>query len=176
MKRLIPLLLLTPSIAFSGAPLASQQYQDWIAGGVPNMTMNGAATTNSAGDTLAEFCYPDRHCEWRFTIKVGCDPTAKGIVLINGEEAFSASSVTCLGQLTDDKAEYTYRIENWKELEGILAATGEVAIVLPMKGTMVKVFRFSTKGAIGATAYIGGPIVGERQSVGEARQNSDTTL
>jgi hypothetical protein len=176
MHRLIPFLVLAPSVALSGATLPTQLYEDWTAASAQNMLI--AATNNSAGDTLAEFCYQDGHCEWRFSAQVQCDPTTKGLVLINGEEAYDWSAVTCLGQLVDDKSEYTYRIENWKALEGVLAETGEVAIVLPMKETMVKVFRFSTKGAIGATAYIGGPIVGERQSVGEARQrqSSDTTL
>jgi hypothetical protein len=181
MKSSIALVVLSLSIAASSgfaAELPDQQYQDWYGGSDKANTFTSAITLNADHDGLGEFCYrSDKHCEWRFGTKTECKKDgSKQMVMINGSATYNVVQVTCLG-FSKGIDLYMYAILDWKSLEEILRDrdNDKIAFAIPLSGSMFRVLRFSTRGALEATAYAGGPITGEQHSVEEAR-NMDATL
>lgn len=175
MKKLIGAFLI-PALALAG-DLQPKTYGDWVASSARGYNFNMAYTSNANNEDLAEYCYTDSgQCEWRFHINIICKNGTQGLVLINGENAYDYSVTTCLGILGSDPSKYTYKIENWRRLEEILNSSAQIGIAMPMIGGAFRVLRWSARGAVSATAYIGGPIVGERHDVGEKSTPTDTTL
>lgn len=166
------------SSALAGSGLQDQQYQDWFGGSDKAGTFTMAATFNVDHDGFGEFCYrSDHHCEWRFGTQTECKSDgSKQIVMINGSLNYDVVAVTCLG-FSKDVNLYMYRVLEWKKLEEILKdpQNEKIAIAIPLSGSMFRVLRFSTRGVVEATAYAGGPIMGEQHTVEEAR-NRDVTL
>jgi len=180
MRIRLMLLALISGTAVAAGNLPEQTYQDWTAGGSSDDQITTfAVTVNVDGDALGEFCYKNTHqCEWRYSSKIVCSNDEKGFVLINSDNLFNGSATTCLGTLIKSKPnEYVRRIENWRAVEDVLTSEGAttLGICIPLQNTQFQVSRWSVRGAVPATAYMGGPIVGERHSVGEAHNTSSGT-
>jgi hypothetical protein len=153
----IVLLLMVIGSARTLAAGQVKQFGDWSTGNADDGTYTIAITSNLDGDSLGEFCYLDKHCEWRFSMSnFRCEPGAQSIVLLNAKGGADAVSTQCVGELIPNT--WTSKILQWSALEGVIQDNQEIAFAVPGIGTGFRVIRFSLRGASMATASIGAPI------------------
>jgi hypothetical protein len=135
----------------------SKQFEDWYRAAADDGSYVFAVTSNLNGDSLGEFCYLDKHCEWRFTIKnFSCDPGAKSTILVNANAGTNSVETKCLGSLIKDA--WTSQIMNWSTFESVVENNPEVGFAIAGQGTSFRAIRFSLRGMKAATASIGAPI------------------
>ena len=157
--------------AFSGVG-AVKTYEDWYTVAEDDGSYVSAITANLDGDTLAEHCYIDRHCEWRFSTKnFTCTPGVKSVVLANSKAGANSVNTECVGSLV--KELWTTKILQWSSFEMVVDNNQELALAIPGQGTSFRVIRFSLRGMKAATASIGGAIVPGAAKASPAR---DVTL
>ena len=100
MPRSGKLIAFLASLVFANVAQAgvTATFGDWSTGTTEDGSAISAITLNLDGDALAEFCYLDKHCEWRFSIKnFSCTPGQKSVVLLNASTGTNSAMTECLG-------------------------------------------------------------------------------
>ncbi len=78
----------------------SKVFGDWNTGVSDDGSYASALTVNLDGEALAEFCYLDKHCEWRFsTQNFRCEPGVKSVMLLNSSTGTDSVETECIGEL-----------------------------------------------------------------------------
>jgi hypothetical protein len=170
------LLTFLSAVTLASLALAdTTSYQDWATGVSSDGSYLSALTANFNSDVLAEFCYQDKHCEWRFGTKgFSCEVGAKSVMLVNAATGTNAITTECIGEIV--KGSWTSRIVNWSAFETVLVNNQDVAFAIAGQGTAFRVIRFSLRGMPAATASIGGAINPNAPAAGTPASARDETL
>lgn len=121
---------------------------DWI-WNVDDSSSHYAATANSAGQILAQFCYPEQgSCVYTVGFDTECTEGKSYPALVNTDQSAASITLTCGKSLKDGGN--LMLVEDFDQIDTILRKASRVGIALPMQGDEFKAVRFSLKGSVAA--------------------------
>lgn len=141
MKRFILVFVLLAVSA--GAQAAERQSKDW-AWGVGDAGSIYAATTNSAGNFLGQYCYPSSGgCYYVIKLNTRCEAGADYPALINAASGAVHASLRCT-----DKGGMVFK--DFDQIDSIVRTAPRIGVVVPMEDGAFTVSRFSLAGSTNA--------------------------
>lgn len=104
-----------------------------------------AATINSAGRLLGQYCYIESgNCIYMVSINISCEEGEDYPGLINGDSEASHVTLTCGHQY---EGQYVYYISGFDAIDALVRDSVRMAIVIPMIGDKFHVQRYSLAGS-----------------------------
>ena len=144
MKTIIVMLMLGLVVS-SGARAGDFTSGDWV-WSVDDPEMFYAATENSAGQALIQFCDPaEGHCVYAVGFDTTCDKGDSYPALVNSDAGTASITLKCGSELDDGGN--LMLVEDFDQMDGFVRAAKRIGFALPMQGDEFKAVRFSLKGS-----------------------------
>ena len=105
-----------------------------------------AATTNDAGQMLAQFCDPeDGVCFYAVGFDTNCEEDASYPALVNSDIAAQSIELRC-GSEVDDGGHLMHPVD-FDQIDKLVRQANRIGFALPMEGDEFKAVRFSLRGS-----------------------------
>lgn len=120
--------------------------KDWV-WNIDDNEIPYAATTNSAGQLLGQYCYPKLgKCMYLVGFSITCEEDSNYPALVNTDKGAQSIQLICGGKL-DDVDQNVLMASNFDELDKIIRGASRIGFVIPMQSDDFKAVRFSLRGA-----------------------------
>ena len=134
------LCLLPVNVAFGH----TYQVHDWFWSN-SGESFDYAATANSAGDTLGQYCYvKSGNCIYLVSLNIACHTGHHYAALINSNTGAEPVTLICDKK---DNDEYVMTFASFKSIDTVVKSAVEVGIAVPMKDGLFRVSRFALDGS-----------------------------
>ena len=121
---------------------------DW-AWSIDDPTALYAATENSAGQMLAQFCdTTEGSCAYVVGFDTQCDEGDSYPALVNSDAGTASLEFLCGGELDDGG--HLMIAKDFEQLDRFIREARKIGFALPMQGDEFKAVRFSLKGSVAA--------------------------
>lgn len=142
MKAFITAVLLC--IASSGLHAESYKSKDWEWGNSGTEYLY-AATTNSTGSSLGQYCYYESEdCYYLVSLGPNCKKENEYPALIGSDKGAIAVTLICSHKY---KGRSVYMISPFEKIDTLVRQASRVGIAIPLESDSFKVVRFSLSGS-----------------------------
>lgn len=136
----VALWMIVPSVAQAGDRISG----DWT-WNVDDPDLFVAATTNSAGHLLGQFCRPESaDCMYVVGFDIYCDPGDTYPVLVNSDAGAAQLEFLCSGKVGDQNVLVA---ADFDAIDTLVRQANRIGFALPMQGDDFKAVRFGLIGS-----------------------------
>ena len=144
MRSLVAALILVCAIT-SEARAGDFTSGDWV-WNVDDPEMFYAATENSAGQALMQFCDPaEGQCVYAVGFDTTCDKGDSYPALVNSDAGTASITLKCGSELDDGGN--LMLVEDFEQMDRFVRSAKRIGFALPMQGDEFKAVRFSLRGS-----------------------------
>lgn len=124
---------------------ATFQSKEWSASMEEGSDYYWAATQNSSGHLLGQYCYfSDGSCVYMMAMKTTCDSGSQSPAIINSDAGSAAATVLCSHTLDDQSVMFIYPFD---DVDRIVRQATNIGIAVPMADGQFRVSRFGLAGS-----------------------------
>ena len=107
-----------------------------------------AGTENSAGNVLAQFCYPnDGSCIYVVSMGLDCKEGDSYTALVNTKSGATAIELLCGGEHDGESGSHLLVFQNFEEIDELVRKNSQIGFAIALAEGEFKAVRFSLRGS-----------------------------